>query len=217
MKDMKRGFSFDFYLLLFFLVSFLGWVWEVCIYLAKERQFVNRGILTGPWLPIYGAGALFLYFLLNRWKKNPVSVFLVSMLVCSVLEYGAGYFLEKTWGVKWWDYSDMPFNLNGHICFLSSLMFGAGGVLLVSFLIPLYTKLYQKLPKRAGIAVGLFLLVLFVIDAAYSADFPNAGRGITYRVADEYKMQLPSERQPHRKYVIMPAAVQFHLRPDSHL
>lgn len=62
-------------------------------------------------------------------------------------------------------------------------MFGAGGVLLVSFLIPLYTKLYQRLPKRAGIAAGLFLLVLFVIDAAYSADFPNAGRGITYRAA----------------------------------
>ena len=183
MKDMERRFSFDFYLLLFFLVSFLGWVWEVCIYLVKERQFVNRGILTGPWLPIYGAGALFLYFLLNRWKKKPVSVFLVSMAVCSVLEYCAGYFLEKMWGVKWWDYSGMPFNLNGHICLLSCLMFGAGGVLLVSFLIPLYTKLYQRLPKRAGIAVGLFLLVLFVIDAAYSADFPNVGRGITYRAA----------------------------------
>ena len=184
MKYMERRFSFDFYLLLFFLVSFSGWIWEVCIYLVKEKQFVNRGILTGPWLPIYGAGALFLYFLLDRWKKKPVLVFLASMIVCSVLEYCAGYFLEKTWGVKWWDYSGMPLNLHGHICLLSSLMFGAGGVLLVSFLIPIYTKLYQKLPKRVRIAVGLILLILFVVDAAYSADFPNAGSGITYRAAD---------------------------------
>lgn len=181
MKDMERRFSFDFYLLLFFLVSFLGWIWEVGIYLVRERQFVNRGILTGPWLPIYGAGALLLYFLLNRWKKRPVLVFMVSTLVCSVLEYGAGYFLEKMWGVKWWDYSGMPFNLNGHICLLSCLMFGLGGVFLVSFLIPLYTKLYQKLSKRARTAAGLLLLILFIIDAAYSADFPNVGRGITYR------------------------------------
>lgn len=186
MKEMKKRFSFDYYILLFFLVSFLGWLWEVCLYLVREKQFVNRGILTGPWLPIYGAGALLLYFLLNRWKNRRVSVFLVSMLVCSVLEYGAGWFLERTWGVKWWDYSDMPFNLNGHICIMSCLMFGVGGVLLVSFLIPLYTKLYQKAPVRVRAAAGLLLLLLFVIDAAYSADFPNAGRGITYRAAWEY-------------------------------
>lgn len=177
---MKKTYSFDFYILLFFFVSFLGWLWEVCLYLIKERQFVNRGILTGPWLPIYGAGALLLYFLLSRWKHKPVIVFFVSMTVCSLLEYFAGYFLEKMWGVKWWDYSGMPFNLNGHICLLSCLMFGAGGVILISFLIPLYAALYQKTPARVRMTFGLLILLLFVADAAYSADFPNAGRGITY-------------------------------------
>lgn len=181
---MKRRFAFDFYILLFFLVSFLGWIWEVCLYLVREGQFVNRGILTGPWLPIYGAGALLLYFLLNRWTRKPVPVFLVSMTVCSVLEYVAGYFMEKMWGVKWWDYSGMPLNLDGHICLVSCLMFGAGGVLLLFFIIPLYTKLYQKISPRIRMAVGLIFLVLFVMDAAYSADFPNAGRGITYRAAE---------------------------------
>lgn len=53
---MKAKVSFDYYVLLFFLVSFLGWVWEVCIYLVRDGQFVNRGILSGPWLPIYGEG-----------------------------------------------------------------------------------------------------------------------------------------------------------------
>ena len=94
---MKKKVSFDYYVLLFFLVSFFGWIWEVCIYLVRARQFVNRGILTGPWLPMYGAGALFLYFLLNRWRKKPLIVFLVSMTVCSALEYATGYFLKKMW------------------------------------------------------------------------------------------------------------------------
>lgn len=177
---MKKKVSFDYYILLFFLVSFFGWVWEVCIYLAREKRFVNRGITIGPWLPVYGAGALLLYFLLRRWCKRPLPVFLVSMSVCSVLEYATGYFLERMWGVKWWDYSEMFLNLDGHICLMSCLMFGVGGVFLVCILLPLYTAFYHKIPAKARMIVSLCLLLLFVMDAAYSADFPHSGRGITY-------------------------------------
>lgn len=179
--DMRTKFSFDYYILLFFLLSFLGWIWEVCIYLVREGQFVNRGITIGPWLPIYGAGALLLYFLLHQWAKKPVRVFLISMTVCSALEYGSGYFLERMWGVKWWDYSDMPLNLNGHICLVSCLMFGVGGVFLISFFLPVYTALYHRVPVKVRMSVSLLLLILFVMDAAYSADVPHMGRGITYR------------------------------------
>ena len=178
---MRKKNSFDYYILLFFLVSFFGWIWEVCIYLVREHRFVNRGITIGPWLPIYGAGALLLYFLLHKWAKKPVRVFLLSMTICSVLEYGSGYFLEKMWGVKWWDYSDMFLNLDGHICLMSCLMFGVGGVFLMSFVIPVYTALYDKIPAKVWLSVSLILLILFVADAAYSADIPHMGRGITYR------------------------------------
>lgn len=51
---MRKKVSFDYYVLLFFLVSFFGWGWEVVLYLVREGRFVNRGILSGPWLPIYG-------------------------------------------------------------------------------------------------------------------------------------------------------------------
>ena len=184
---MREKVSFDYYVLLFFLVSFFGWGWEVCLYLVREGRFVNRGILFGPWLPIYGAGGLFLYLLFSdlllgkRGKRKPLPIFLISMTVCSVLEYLAGALLEKEWGVKWWDYSGMPFNLNGHICLMSCLMFGVGGLFLIFFLLPVYTGLYHKIPEKARLAAGLLLLGLFVMDAAHSADFPNIGRGITYR------------------------------------
>lgn len=172
--------SFDYYVLLFFLISFLGWVWEVGIYLVRERRFVNRGILSGPWLPIYGVGALFLYLLLRPWKRRPIPVFLISMTVCSLLEYLAGFFLEKAWGIRWWDYSGMFLNLDGHVCLMSSLMFGLSGLFLVFFLIPVYAGLYHKIPEKGRLAAGLFLIGLFVMDAAHSADFPNIGSGITY-------------------------------------
>lgn len=177
---MEKKVTFGYSLLLFFLVSFLGWVWEVCLYLVREQRFVNRGVLAGPWLPIYGAGAVFLYFLLRRLPPKLPPVFLVSMSVCSVLEYGAGWALERMWGVRWWDYSEMPWNLNGRICLMSCLLFGAGGVLLRFVLLPVYTAVYRKSSAVARLAIGISLLVLFIADAAYSADFPNAGTGITY-------------------------------------
>lgn len=178
----KNRHSFDYYVLLFFLVSLFGWLWEVALYLVREHKFVNRGIMIGPWLPIYGAGALFLYFVLNRWKKKPLLVFAVSSILCSVLEYVSGYFLEKMWGVKWWDYSEMFMNLDGRICLMSCLMFGVGGIFLIFFLIPIYTALYNKIPEKLRLTAGIVLILLFVADAAYSADFPNAGRGITYKI-----------------------------------
>ena len=179
---MGKKLSFDYYVLLFFLLSLFGWLWEVGIYLVREKQFVNRGILTGPWLPIYGAGALFLYLILKRWKKNPLLVFVISLTICSVLEYFSGFFLEKMWGVKWWDYSGMFLNLHGRICLMSCLLFGVGGIFLIFFIVPIYTALYNKISEKKRLTAAIILLLIFVADAAYSADFPNVGSGITYHI-----------------------------------
>ena len=115
------GFSFSYYIILFLLFSFIGWAWEVGLCLILQQKFVNRGVLFGPWLPIYGTGGLFLYFLLYRLKKHPIVIFLLAVIICSALEYLAGYMLEQIWGVRWWDYSDYFMNLHGHICLLFSL------------------------------------------------------------------------------------------------
>ena len=107
--------------------------------------------------------------------------FVSSMVLCTLLEYLAGWYLELTWGVKWWDYSDMPWNLHGRICFLSSIMFGIGGMLLVWVISPLFYSVYRKVPERVRVALGLLAIAVFVSDAAYSAMAPHAGAGITYR------------------------------------
>ena len=122
--------DFMYYVWLFFLTAIFGWLWEGILYLVKDESYVNRGFLTGPWLPIYGVGAVLLELLFHRWRNRPGVIFFSSMLLCTLLEYAAGWYLEAAWGVKWWDYSGMPFHLHGRICLLSSVLFGIGGMLL---------------------------------------------------------------------------------------
>ena len=101
LKHKTIGFSFFYFIWLFSFLSLIGWLWEVCLYLVRDHQFVNRGILSGPWLPIYGAGGLFLYFLLYRLKNHPLLVFLLAAAICSALEYFCSWFLEQLWGIRW--------------------------------------------------------------------------------------------------------------------
>lgn len=173
--------DFFYYVWLFFLLSIFGWVWEGFLYLFKDDVYVNRGFLSGPWLPIYGIGGIMLELLFHKWRDRPIMTFVSSMVLCTVLEYLAGWYLELTWGVKWWDYSGMPLNLHGRICLMSSLLFGLGGMLLVWVISPLFYSLYRKVPVSVRVAFGLFSIAIFAADAAYSAMIPHAGAGITYR------------------------------------
>ena len=103
------------------------------------------------------------------------------MILCSVLEYLAGWYLELTWGVKWWDYSSAPWNLQGRVCLYSSLLFGLGGMLLVWLISPLFYSVYRRIPRKVQTGAGMIILGLFIVDAAYSAMWPHVGAGITYR------------------------------------
>ena len=158
MTRKKTTHEFDYYVLLFFGLAFIGWLWEVGLYLATEHAFINRGVYRGPYLPIYGAGGLAL---------------------CSGLEYFTSWFLERLWGIRWWDYSGHAWNLNGRICLLGAVVFGLGGTGLVCLLLPLYERLYQRIAKKWRIVLCLILLAMFIADATYCAVRPNTGRGIS--------------------------------------
>jgi uncharacterized membrane protein len=183
----KLPHKFDYYVLLFFLLAFIGWLWEVVLFYVTAHAFINRGVYRGPYLPIYGVGGLLLYFLfhipgkfISRLRKNPLWVFLLSLFICSVLEYMTSYFLEKMWGIRWWDYSSHFMNLNGRICLLGAVVFGLAGTALICLLMPCYDKVYRKLSAGWRIALCLLLLLAFVADATYCAIRPNVGYGISW-------------------------------------
>lgn len=149
--------------LYFLFYSFTGWVYETLLCSVKERRFVNRGFLTGPYCPIYGCGALIDVVLLRPFS-NPLVLFLLSMALCSVLEYITSYLMEKIFHARWWDYSHMKFNLNGRICLLGALAFGAMSLVLVLFLHPLVVSVAAAIPPRVRLIGGSVLAAGFAAD-----------------------------------------------------
>ncbi len=180
MKNNQTSDRFYFYVLLFFAAAFAGWLWEILLFLFTEHAFINRGVYEGPYLPIYGAGGLLLCILLSRLRKRPLCVFVLSMSICTPLEYLTSFFLERRWGVRWWDYSGHFLNLNGRVCLLGAVVFGFGGTVLVCLFLPFYEKLYTRIPAKWRKTAGLFLLLVFIADGARSAMYPNTGTGISY-------------------------------------
>ena len=167
-------------MLLFFCLAFVGWLWEVLLFLLTDHAFINRGVYRGPYLPIYGVGGVLLCFLLRRYRGKPFLVFALSMVVCSVLEYLTSYLLEVRWGIRWWDYSGHVLHVNGRICLAGAVVFGLGGTGLVCLLLPAYDRLYGKLPGKWRGVLSIVLLLLFVADATYCTMSPNTGQGITF-------------------------------------
>ena len=104
------------WLLIFFVYSVLGWVWESCYVSVKSKRWVNRGFLHGPWLPIYGSGAVVVLLVTLPARGRPALIFLLGMIGATVLEYVTGESMEKLFHMRYWDYSDKPLNVNGHIC-----------------------------------------------------------------------------------------------------
>ena len=158
----------DQWVLLFFLYSVLGWVWESCYVSLKSRQWVNRGFLHGPWLPIYGSGAIVILLLTLPARGGPALIFLLGMVGATVLEYITGAVMEKLFHMRYWDYSDKPLNVNGHICLPVSIAWGGFSLLLIYLLHPPVEDLVFWLPGAVTEKVCLCLAVLFAGDTALS-------------------------------------------------
>ena len=92
------------YFLIFIIYSMTGWLLEVISTYPDTKCFVNRGFMVGPYCPIYGKCALLMIFLLHPFKKI-YTIFIMSVIICSVAEYITSYVMEKLFKARWWDYS----------------------------------------------------------------------------------------------------------------
>lgn len=167
-------------ILFFFSASAAGFLWEVLIFLVKDGQFRNRGFLYGPWLPVYGSGAVLLYLLLRNLKNRPLFVFLLSAAIGTGLELLIGWFLNTAWDLRYWDYTGYFLNFHGYICFMSALGFGAAGMLWVCYISGFFLKICAKIPARMLCIILTLLVLAFLTDCAAALILPNAGRGITF-------------------------------------
>ena len=159
------------YLFLIFLTGCLvGWIYEEIFYWVTEGMLRNRGILYGPWLPIYGVGALSIYAM-KPVKKQPVLLFLLCAAVSGIVEYIIGYAGLHFFGLRLWDYRGLLLNIDGIICLRSVLSFALMGLIFHYRLEPAAERLVKKLHPGTVHSVCLLLLLLFLADCVLSALF----------------------------------------------
>lgn len=147
----------------FFVYGFLGWVCEVAFAAAKEVRFVNRGFLLGPICPIYGVGVTIVVWLLEPFKSYPIAEYVMCTVVCSLLELFTGMILKALFHERFWDYSDMKFNIGGYICLTFSVLWGAVCMIILHFMHPAIYFLIKKFPHILG-AVFLSVFTAAIIS-----------------------------------------------------
>lgn len=156
------------WILLFFLYSAAGWLWECFYVFVRTHRMVNRGFLHGPWLPIYGAGALTVLFVTLPVRTNPALVFFIGMTGATLLEYGTGLVMERLFQMRYWDYSKELLNVNGYICLPASLAWGIFSTALIYVFHPPLERFVLLLPLPASDGISLGLSVLFTVDVTRS-------------------------------------------------
>lgn len=157
------------YLFLVFLTGCLvGWIYEEIFYWITEGMLRNRGILYGPWLPIYGIGALGIYAM-KPFKKNPVLLFVLCLVITGVVEYIIGYAGIRFFGMRLWDYRGLFWNLNGIICFRSVVSFAVMGLVFHYLLEPWAARMYEKTDSKVIYTGCLAIFSLFLLDCIMSA------------------------------------------------
>lgn len=157
------------YLIYFFIYAFIGWVVEVSYHAVTKGKFINRGFLAGPYCPIYGFGAIaVIYFLTDIAEKNKLVLFLGSIFIASLIEFIAGFMLEKIFHERWWDYSDRKLNIGGYICLEFSVIWGMFCFLLFEAVHPIIERLVGLVPETFIKYIGISLVIIMILDLVAS-------------------------------------------------
>lgn len=166
-EHFARGLNFYKILLVCFVGSFAGVIVELLWCLVRNGYIESRsGLVYGPFNLLYGAGAVVLTLCLYQYRNRGAWIsFVGGMAVGSVIEYLCSWGQELVFGSRSWDYSHMPFNLNGRICLLYSVFWGFLGVFWIKTIYPVISKWILKLPNRLGKAVTWALAVFFVFNS----------------------------------------------------
>ncbi len=173
------------WVLLFFFYCLCGWIWESCYVSLCQRHWVNRGFLHGPLLPIYGSGAILILLATIPVANDLRLVWLFGMLAATALEYVTGDVMERIFKVRYWDYSNQKFNLNGHICLTSSIAWGFFSILLVRFIHPPIARLLARVPALCVDPLAHVLVIAFTVDAVRSVQAALDLRDLLIKAAEE--------------------------------
>lgn len=186
----------------FILYSMMGWIMETFYCSLKSLKWNNRGMLMGPYCPIWGVGAI-LDILICGGQQNPWIVFYVCMFGSAILEYVTSYATERLFHAVWWDYSRLPFNLNGRICLSCSLSFGIGGIAVLYGVQPYMVMFTNAIPLLWQEVIALLFMAFFAVDCALTADslislnvkLDAAIKAIDSQISERYETFIENTKQ----------------------
>ncbi|MCD7810775.1 MAG: hypothetical protein LUG91_02820 [Ruminococcus sp.] len=153
----------------FIIYAVFGWCLEVIYEAVEQGKFINRGFLNGPYCPIYGFGVIIVILCLNPIKDNILILYFGSVILTSALEFFTGFILEKIFHQKWWDYSDLRFNLKSYICLKFSLLWGVACLIVVTIIHPLIERFVNWIPHTLGVVILIILFAGFFSDVVITA------------------------------------------------
>lgn len=156
------------WILFFFIYCFFGWIFESTYVSLKKRRLVNRGFLRLPMLPLYGTGAVMMLWVSIPVRDNLFLVYLAGVIAATALEYVTGWCMERLFKMKYWDYSNQPFQLHGYICLSSSIAWGFLTIFLTEVIHNPIEQLVLSAPVWLDAAVLLVVTPLFLTDCVQS-------------------------------------------------
>lgn len=163
-----------------------GFLYEYLFYFFNGgmKEFYYRGGNFLPWINIYATGSVMIYILSYKYRKNPLKVFLISVISTGLLEYfsGLGIYIIGA-GLRYWDYNTEILNfgnINGFVCLRSVMFFGLSALLLMYVIVPFCFHVASKSNKKVFLIVTISICSIFLADEFYNLIFtrifnlPNA-------------------------------------------
>lgn len=148
----------------FLTYSMMGWLVESIYMSFCNHKITNRGFAKGPFCPIYGFGALTVFFVLRPYSDNSILLFFLGSFLATTLEFLTALVMKHIFGEIWWDYHEKPFNYRGIICLESSIAWGFYTLFLFMFLQNIVAAFVAMIPVRAGRAIGNLILIGYIMD-----------------------------------------------------
>ena len=156
------------WLFFFYFYCFFGWIFESTYVSIKSRHFVNRGFMRGPFLPIYGSGAIMMLVVSMPFQDKLILTYLAGCVGATLLELVTGMTMEALFKVRYWDYSNQKFNYKGHICLSSTIAWGFLTIFMTQFLHKVVEKLVLSIPYNILTILTVVLSVYIVADFTLS-------------------------------------------------
>ena len=148
----------------FLTYSMMGWLVESIYMSFCNHKITNRGFAKGPFCPIYGFGALTVFFILRPYSDNSILLFFLGSFLATTLEFLTALVMKRIFGEIWWDYHEKPFNYRGIICLESSIAWGVYTLFLFMFLQNIVAAFVAMIPVRAGRVIGNLILIGYIMD-----------------------------------------------------